>query len=231
VSPEGGAEQKIKPATARVFFALWPSPALASELVGLATVAAERYGGRSSRPDTIHLTLAFLGEVPESALPTLCALAASIKAPPFELVIDRLGFWPHNHLLWAGCSTTPVPLQDMVLALQKSLIAAGFNPDRADRPFTPHLTLLRKVPVISSPATMNRYQKFPLSPGVARAGCWCVLIQTLKGPITSLSASFCWLDGDVECFGTGWGEIVTSGEGACPEMSHFSRLSEFGEKD
>ena len=51
----------------------------------------------------------------------------------------------------AGCSTTPAPLQNMVLALQNSLITAGFNPDRADRPFTPHLTLLRKVPVISQP--------------------------------------------------------------------------------
>lgn len=153
MSPEGGAEQKIKPATARVFFALWPSPALASALADVATAVAGRYGGRSSRADTIHLTLAFLGEVPESALPTLCALAAELEAPPFELVIDRLGFWPHNHLLWAGCSTTPAPLQDMVLALQKSLIAAGFTPDRADRPFTPHLTLLRKVPVISQPGS------------------------------------------------------------------------------
>ncbi len=153
MSPEGGAEQKIKPATARVFFALWPSPPLASALADVALAAAKRYGGRTSRPDTIHLTLAFLGEVPEAALPTLCALAAELKAPPFELVIDRLGFWPHNHLLWAGCSTTPAPLQDMVLTLQKSLIAAGFTPDRVDRPFTPHLTLLRKVPVISQPGS------------------------------------------------------------------------------
>jgi 2'-5' RNA ligase len=153
VSPEGGAEQKIKPATARVFFALWPSPPLASALADVALAAAKRYGGRTSRPDTIHLTLAFLGEVPEAALPTLCALAAELKAPPFELVIDRLGFWPHNHLLWAGCSTTPAPLQDMVVDLQNTLIAAGFTPDLAGRRFTPHLTLLRKVPVISQPGS------------------------------------------------------------------------------
>ena len=153
MSPEGGTKPQNKPATARVFFALWPSPALASALADLAIAAARRYGGRSSRPDTIHLTLAFLGEVPEATLPTLCALAAEIKAPPFELVVDRLGFWPHNKLLWAGCSTIPAPLQDMVLTLQKSLIAAGFTPDRTDRPFTPHLTLLRKVPVISQPGS------------------------------------------------------------------------------
>jgi 2'-5' RNA ligase len=175
VSPEGGTEQKIKPATARVFFALWPSPALASALADVATAAAKRYGGRSSRPDTIHLTLAFLGEVPEAALPTLCALAASIKAPPFELVIDRLGFWPHNQLLWAGCSTTPVPLQDMVLALQKSLIAAGFNPDRADRPFTSHLTLLRKVPVISQPGNDEPLPE--ISPFPWRCSRW-VLVRS-----------------------------------------------------
>lgn len=151
MSPEGGTEQKIKPATARVFFALWPSPTLASALADVATAAARRYGGRSSRADTIHLTLAFLGEVPEAALPTLCALAAGIKAPPFELIIDRLGFWSHNRLLWAGCSTIPAPLQGMVIDLRNSLIAAGFAPDRDDRRFTPHLTLLRKVPLISQP--------------------------------------------------------------------------------
>lgn len=164
MSPEGGAEQKIKPATARVFFALWPSPALASELVGLATVAAERYGGRSSRADTIHLTLAFLGEVPEAALPTLCALASEIKASPFQLVIDQLGYWPHNQLLWAGCSTTPALLQDMVVTLQNSLIATGFAPDRAGRAFTPHLTLLRKVPRISQPGSDDSLPKITLLP-------------------------------------------------------------------
>jgi 2'-5' RNA ligase len=159
VSPEGGTEPPNKPATARVFFALWPSPALASALADMANAAAERYGGRSSRADTIHLTLAFLGQVPEAALPTLCALASEIKAPPLQLVIDRLGYWPHNQLLWAGCSKTPAPLQDRVVALQKSLIAAGFAPDRAGRAFTPHLTLLRKVPRISQPGSDDSLPK------------------------------------------------------------------------
>ena len=175
MSPEGGTEQKNKPATARVFFALWPSPVLANALADVAIAAAQRYGGRSSRPDTIHLTLAFLGEVPEAALPMLCALATEIKAPPFELVIDRLGFWSHNQLLWAGCSTTPAPLQDMVLALQKSLIAAGFTPDRTDRPFTPHLTLLRKVPVISQPGNDEPLPE--ISPFPWRCSRW-VLVRS-----------------------------------------------------
>lgn len=164
MSAEGGAEPINKPATARVFFALWPSPALANTLADIATAAAGRYGGRCSRAETIHLTLAFLGEVPESALPTLCALAAEIKAPRFELVIDRLGFWSHNQLLWAGCSTIPAPLQDLVVNLQNSLIAAGFAPDRTDRSFTPHLTLLRKVPLISQPGSGNSLLKISSLP-------------------------------------------------------------------
>lgn len=176
MSPEGGAEQKNKPATARVFFALWPSPPLATALADVAIAAARRYGGRSSRADTIHLTLAFLGEVPEAALPTLCNLAAGFKAPSFELIIDRLGFWPHNQLLWAGCSTTPAPLQDMVVDLQNKLIAAGFAPDRADRRFTPHLTLLRKVPLIPQPGRDEPIPK--ISPLPWHCSRW-VLVRSL----------------------------------------------------
>lgn len=47
----------------RLFFALWPSPAAAERLASAATDAAARLGGRPTRLETLHLTLAFLGEV------------------------------------------------------------------------------------------------------------------------------------------------------------------------
>lgn len=152
VSPEGSAEPKNKPATARVFFALWPSHAVAVALAEMANQAARRYGGRSTRVDTIHLTLAFIGNVPEVSLPLLCDMAARLKVPPFALSIDRLGFWSHNHLLWAGCSKTPDALAALVSELQQTLVMAGFVVDRADRRFTPHVTLVRKIPVITAPS-------------------------------------------------------------------------------
>lgn len=180
VSPEGGAEPIIKPATARVFFALWPSPALAVVLADLASAMASRFGGRPTRTDTVHLTLAFLGEVPESALPTLCAIAAGIKVPPFELLIDRLGYWPHHQLLWAGCSTSPAALLDLVNGLQQNLGAAGFAPDRAERRFTPHISLLRKVPHISAPESDDPLPK--IQPLPWRCSRWVLVRSHATAP-------------------------------------------------
>jgi 2'-5' RNA ligase len=41
---------------------------VAGRLAAIAGEAAARFGGRATRRDTIHLTLAFLGDVPESRL-------------------------------------------------------------------------------------------------------------------------------------------------------------------
>ena len=152
MSPEGGAESKKKPATARVFFALWPSHAVAVALADIASEAAGRYGGRATRVETIHLTLAFIGEVPEASLPLLCDMAGTLNVPPFALSIDRLGFWSHNRLLWAGCSKTPAALTALVGELQQTLVAAGFVVDRAERRFSPHVTLVRKIPLTVAPS-------------------------------------------------------------------------------
>ena len=134
------------PATARVFFALWPPAAIAAELAGTARSAASQLGGRATRSETIHLTLAFLGAVAESSLPLLARAAAGVRAAPFELQIDRLGYWSHNHLLWAGCLAPPPELLGLAKALQQQLGAAGFAVAEAGRPFVPHLSLLRKIP-------------------------------------------------------------------------------------
>jgi len=159
VSPEGGAESKNKPATARVFFALWPSHAVAVALAGMASDATARYGGRATRLDTIHLTLAFIGDVPEASLPLLRAIADTIEAPPFALSIDRLGFWSHNHLLWAGCGDIPAGLAALVGELQQRLGAAGFRVDRAERRFTAHITLVRKISATRAPGSNNPLPK------------------------------------------------------------------------
>jgi len=125
---------------------------VAVALADIASEAAGRYGGRATRVETIHLTLAFIGEVPEASLPLLCDMAGTLNVPPFALSIDRLGFWSHNRLLWAGCSKTPAALTALVGELQQTLVAAGFVVDRAERRFSPHVTLVRKIPLTVAPS-------------------------------------------------------------------------------
>ena len=132
--------------TMRIFFALWPSLQSAKHLATIAAETAARIGGRPTRQETIHLTLAFLGEVPEERAPELITIAEALRMSAFDLRIDRLGYWRHNHLLWAGCSEGPAQLAELASGLCRRLSEAGFSIDNGKRPFTPHVTLVRKVP-------------------------------------------------------------------------------------
>lgn len=140
--------------TARVFFALWPPPALAELLAETAKTAGGRFGGRPTRRETIHLTLAFLGEVAQSSLPAVVRCAGAVKAAPFALQIDQLGFWAHNRLLWAGCSELPSALKQLVDDLRQGLLSGGFQADAGAHGFTPHLSLLRRVPARRAPSAL-----------------------------------------------------------------------------
>ena len=46
----------------RLFFAHWPSDSIARDLVPWVHNAHALYGGRMMRTDTLHMTLAFLGQ-------------------------------------------------------------------------------------------------------------------------------------------------------------------------
>jgi 2'-5' RNA ligase len=132
-------------ATARVFFALWPAPEIAAKLAEIAAMASQVLGGKPTRCETIHLTLAFLGDVPEAQLPLLCSIASQIRGRSFDLTMDRLGFWRHNHLLWAGCSIAPPALPALADDLSAALQQGGFAVTNGKHAFAPHVTLLRKV--------------------------------------------------------------------------------------
>lgn len=156
--PDGPPGITAKPPTARLFFALWPEPELAARLAEHAATIATRYHARPMRRDTIHLTLHFLGDVAETAVPQLVEAGASVRAAPFVLNIDRLAVWQHNHLLWAGCRETPAALPELVGALRAALVASGGPVGDVRRPFTPHLTLVRKLPAAAEPFVLPQIE-------------------------------------------------------------------------
>ena len=133
---------------------MWPPPAQAERLAALAGDCVHRFGGLATRQETIHLTLAFLGEVPEVLLPVLLARVQAVRTAGFDLCIDRLGYWRHNRLLWAGCVAPPDGLLALATDLREALRDVGILLDDAARRFTPHLTLVRKVPEKSVPPVL-----------------------------------------------------------------------------
>lgn len=148
----------MEPPSKRLFFALWPDAGAALQLHETGRELQDLCGGRAMARDSLHMTLAFLGQVPTARLPELEAIGAGLEAQPFDLHLDRLGYWSHNHILWAGCLTPSAALMALAETLQDRLRAAGFALE--PRPFAPHVTLLRKAPC-ESPVPLARVISWP----------------------------------------------------------------------
>jgi len=103
---------------------------------------------RWTRPDGIHLTLKFLGEISDEQVEQVRKALKEIK--PFEPVTVRakgFGFFPdarRPRVFWAGLDAPP-ELAQLAARVESALTPLGFAPE--DRAFSPHLTLARfKVP-------------------------------------------------------------------------------------
>jgi len=131
------------PASLRLFFALWPDAAARDAMAALARDVAQRTSGRATRVDTIHLTLAFVGDVSSDRVPALAEIGdtAARAAPPFALTVDVIGGFREARVAWLGTEPVPTLLAALASRLNASLAAAGFRVDR--RPFAAHVTLAR----------------------------------------------------------------------------------------
>jgi 2'-5' RNA ligase len=127
--------------TARLFFAAWPAREVQQALGEIAQRARRECGGRAVPSHNIHLTLVFLGDLPRSRITALEALASTVRSHRFDLTVNRLEYWRHNRILWAGVRTCPQALQALVARVQDALAGTEIRFDR--RPYIPHVTLLR----------------------------------------------------------------------------------------
>lgn len=132
----------IESSTSRFFVALRPDPRAAARLGRLAAALAVSCRGRPLAPRDLHLTLAFVGELPASEGEHLAKLLAGLPEHHPGFALDQIGcFGPA--LLWAGPGRTPSWLGVLVEAVQGRLQAGGIGFDR--RPFKAHLTLVRSA--------------------------------------------------------------------------------------
>ncbi len=125
----------------RLFFALWPDATTRNALAATARQFKQACGGRTPPADNLHLTLAFLGNVPANRLPELRVVADAVMAEPFELDLTSAGFWRAQGLAWVAPLDSPPELTTMHEQLTDVLRQHGFHTER--RAFKPHVTLLR----------------------------------------------------------------------------------------
>jgi len=150
--------------TARLFFAVWPAPEIQRALGDLAQALRRDCGGRALPARNIHLTLVFLGNVERSRMARIEEIAAAVTAPSFELNVDRVEYWRHNRIVWAGVEHSPEALAALVARLAQPLTSEGFRFD--ERPYVPHITLLRDArrppPAAAVPAVAWPVARFAL---------------------------------------------------------------------
>lgn len=98
------------------------------------------------RPESMHITLKFLGEITEEILSGIKdKVAGSLKGlMPFEIFMQSLGVFPKKEspkVLWLGITDGSQELSDLTRRIEEALIPLGF--EKEDRPFRPHLTIGR----------------------------------------------------------------------------------------
>jgi len=117
----------------------------------LATISRPPVAGlRWTAAEQLHLTLKFLGEVPDGDVPRLIeALTTTPKPPPIPLVIDGLSLFPPRgrvRIVAANVADASGSLHRLAADLEAAFEPLGFPRER--RPFAAHVTLARdRVPV------------------------------------------------------------------------------------
>lgn len=97
-------------------------------------------------PESLHLTLKFLGWIDEAAVETLKGLLSgdAARRPELELVYAGVGTFPERgapRVVWIGCGGDVAGLGDLASAVERAAGQVGVPPE--DRPFAPHLTIGR----------------------------------------------------------------------------------------
>jgi 2'-5' RNA ligase len=95
------------------------------------------------RPEGLHITLKFLGNVAEERLRAIQHELSTVTGTRFPITVRGSGVFPNlksPRVLWAGLETGP-ELGALAASVDEGMKNAGFSPEK--RTFTPHVTLAR----------------------------------------------------------------------------------------
>lgn len=129
----------------RLFTAIClPDPAKDALYGAVTELRSQSERGRFTPRENLHLTLVFLGEVPQARVRVVCASMDAAGGSPFELKFGGCGVFARDSgdVYWVGAKPCAA-LTSLHASLSVRLAAAGFDFDR--RPLTAHLTLGREV--------------------------------------------------------------------------------------
>lgn len=97
-------------------------------------------------PKSLHLTIKFLGYIPETDIEAIRETLTSVISPlpPFSVTVEGIGAFPAltaPRSLWAGITGETGRLETLVSLVEQALEPLGYP--RESKPFRAHLTLAR----------------------------------------------------------------------------------------
>jgi RNA 2',3'-cyclic 3'-phosphodiesterase len=113
---------------------------IAGFVAGLQVLAPEV---RWVRPDSLHITLKFIGELEAAKLPDLQQALAMARSPDIQLNVHGYGFFPtarSARVFWVGIDSDP-DISALARTVDRACAQLAIPPEQHD--FSPHLTLAR----------------------------------------------------------------------------------------
>ena len=109
---------------------------------------AEIPGLRMVRPEGVHLTLKFLGEISQEKILSIQRILEQLaeKTPAFSLQLSQAGVFPSTNpalVLWIGVAGDLTALQGLQMSIDSFLDPIGFASTNSHKTFQPHLTVAR----------------------------------------------------------------------------------------
>ena len=98
---------------------------------------------RWAKPDTLHVTLKFIGEQPEPMFEEIKSTLGAVAAGAVTLQVRGYGFFPTTkarRVFWIGIDSGP-ELATLAAAVDRQTARLGIP--KEERAFSPHLTLAR----------------------------------------------------------------------------------------
>ncbi|MDD5561166.1 MAG: RNA 2',3'-cyclic phosphodiesterase [Candidatus Omnitrophica bacterium] len=98
------------------------------------------------KPQNLHLTLKFLGDITFEQLNGIKEIITEITkiSPAFKIKINSAGVFPNMHaarIIWMGSDQLPLGLKQLALQLETRLVQTGIPQEQ--RPFRAHITIGR----------------------------------------------------------------------------------------
>ena len=128
----------------RLFVALLPPPSVRAEVARAVARLPSTLRADLKRisPERYHLTLAFLGDVPEEHTgPLVHSLSAvAFDAPPLRLQVAGSGHFDER-VLWLGLQGDVQPMNALAASVTEAVTASGLALQQ--KPHHPHLTVAR----------------------------------------------------------------------------------------